>query len=280
MATLFEAWLVGDDEEHLAAVGEAVLDEIERVEQVLSRFDRGAELYRVNHEAARGPVRVSWELFSVLQDCLRRRDETEGFFDVTATARGSLAISRPERVQLDAESRTIAFTDPAVQLDLGGYGKGYALDTAASILSRFGVESFLLSGGTSSLLARGTNADGGPWLVALGDPFNAERPELEAFPLVDAGLSTSAAWDARHTAADIVDPHTRTTVTADEAYCVVAPTAAEAEVLSTALTAMGRERAQTFLCRRRDQFHRNCEVRHVVRTLDGSRVCHLGEVRS
>lgn len=280
MATLFEAWLVGDDEEHLAAVGEAVLDEVERIEQVLSRFDRGSELYRVNRQAAQSPVRVSYELFEVLQDCLRHGAKTDGFFDVTATASLSLAISRPDRVHLDAAKRTVAFADPSLQLDLGGYGKGYALDSAAAILSRFGVESFLLHGGTSSILARGMSADGGPWLVALGDPFEPERSELEKFPLVNAGLSTSAACDARQATADIVDPLAQRVVAAEEAYCVVAPTAKEAEVISTALTAMGRVRADDYLARHPQYADERYQVLAVRRAPGGSHVCRLGAASS
>lgn len=279
MATLFEAWLVGDDEEHLAAVGEASLDEIERVELVLSRFDRGSELQRVNREAALAPVRVSCELYAVLEDCLRRSQETDGFFDVTATAAGMPAISRAERFHLDPEKRTVVFTDASVQLDLGGYGKGYALDAAATIFDQFGVRSFLLHGGTSSILARGTAADGGRWLVALGDPFQVDRATLDDFPLVNAGLSTSAAWDARHVDADIVDPHTQITATADEAFCVTAPTATEAEVLSTALTAMGSARAEKYLLQRRFPADSAYSVRLVERTLAGSSVRRIDDVR-
>lgn len=277
MATLFEAWLVGDDEEHLTAVGEAALDEIERIEQVLSRFDRQAELFRVNRQAATGPVRLSYELYDVLADCVRHHAETAGFFDITATSDPTLAVSRSERFQLDPANRTVTFTDPRVQLDLGGYGKGYALDAAAKILDRFGITSYLLHGGTSSLLARGSMAHGKPWFVALGDPFDAERRELAKFPLVDVGLSTSAAWDARHVAADIVDPLAQIMVTAAEAYCVTALMAAEAEMLSTALTAMGRVRAEEYLARRGDLAKRGVTILFVERTTGGSRVQQLGE---
>jgi thiamine biosynthesis lipoprotein len=288
MATLFEAWLVGDDEEHLIAVAEAAFDEIERIERVLSRFDRGAELQRVNRTAATEPVRLSVELYDVVADCLRCHAATEGYFDPTATgfvqanANANVAVAPlpfSAAVQLDPEQRTIVFTEPDVRLDLGGYGKGYALDAAVKILDRYGIESALLHGGTSSVLSRGRMADGRPWMIAVGDPFIAERPEIAKFALVDAGLSTSASLDVRHATSDIVDPIVGKTVGEAEAFCVLAPTATEAEVLSTALTAMGRVRAIEYLRLHADRWSPRVEVACVTRTDEMGEVSWLRKAK-
>ena len=147
MATVFEMWLAGDDPEHLEAVGQAALDEIERIERLLSRFDPAAEVARVNRMAAEGPVLVEYELFALLEDCRLWRQETEGFFDVCAVS----GVSLEDGVQLDISRRTVKFLDPRVQLDFGALGKGYALDAAAHVLDRFAVTSALLHGGTSSV---------------------------------------------------------------------------------------------------------------------------------
>ena len=146
MATRFEVWLVGDDREHLAAVGEAVLDEIERVESLLSCFDPASEIYRVNQSASTTPVLVDYELYAVLQDCVDRFACTDGFFSVARVARvvndassitrGQSAPRLPltEAVELVDEQRMVRFTDENVVIDLGGYGKGYALDSAGTYL--------------------------------------------------------------------------------------------------------------------------------------------------
>ncbi len=288
MATLFEAWLVGDDEEHLVAVAEAAFDEIERIEQVLSRFDRGAELQRVNRTAASEPVRLSVELYDVVADCLRCHVATEGYFDPAATADGTFKSEEgvavaplpfSAAVRLDPEQRTIVFTEPDMRLDLGGYGKGYALDAAAKILDRYDIKSALLHGGTSSVLSRGRMADGRPWTIALGDPFVAERTEIAKFALVDAGLSTSASLDVPHASSDIVDPIAGKPVSESEAFCVLAPTATEAEVLSTALTAMGRVRAIEYLRLHADRWSPRVEVACVTRTDGMSEVSWLRKAK-
>ena len=158
MATRFEAWLVGDDREHLAAVGESLLDEIERIESLLSRFNPASEIYRVNRSAAVQPVLVDYELYAVLQDCVDWFERTEGFFNVAHGARspdnasiapGELATWLPftDAVELLEEQRTVRFNAEHVMLDLGGYGKGYALDSANHILDQYAIRSGVVHGG-------------------------------------------------------------------------------------------------------------------------------------
>jgi FAD:protein FMN transferase len=253
MATWFEVWLCGDDAEHLAAVGEAVLDEVERVERLLSRFDPAGEVARVNREAASRPVLVDRELFAVLADCGRRFEQTDGYFDVRT---GSAAGPFGETVLLDDQRRTVRFSDPGLALDFGGYGKGYALDRAARIVREFGVRSALLHGGTSSVLACGL-AEGRPWQVGIRDPFadSAER-EIDRLDLSDCGLSSSAVRGPGRSASDLLDPVAGSQLCEEAACTVVAPSAVDAEVLSTALLAMGRERAGAFVRRRLSADHR------------------------
>lgn len=247
MATRFELWVVGDEPEQLEAVGTAALDEVLRVERLLSRFDPAAELARVNREAPAGRVLVDRELFAVLEDCLRRHEETGGFFDIAAARHGGGRGPLTDSVRLDPAARTVEFLDAGVRLDLGGYGKGYALDLMAQVLDRYGVESALMHGGTSSILARGRQVDGLPWQVGIRDPFAPGDARLREIPLRDAGLSYSAVLSEPGGVSDILDPHSGEPLREQAACVVEAPTATEAEVYSTALLAMGREVAEEFL---------------------------------
>jgi thiamine biosynthesis lipoprotein len=239
-------WLIGEDAEHLAAVGEAAWEEVLRVERMLSRFDPAAEIARVNREAAGGPVLVDYELFAVLEDCRQWAEETEGFFDVGAAS----GIRFADGVRLDARARRVEFLDPRLRLDFGGFGKGYALDAAARVLERYEVAHALLHGGTSSVFARGVREDGAPWLVGVRDPFAAEETELRQLPLRDCGLSTSAVFAREGGTSDLIDPTSGQPLTQQAACVVATATAAEAEVLSTALLAMGKPRAREYLERK------------------------------
>ena len=242
MASWFEFRLVGQDEEHLRSVGEAMLDEVQRVERLLSRFDPTGSLARVNREARERPVRVERELLAVLKDCLYWHRRTGGWFN-PCRGRDGVAVGRLEEVVgLDDEAGAVVWLDRRFEIDLGGYGKGYALDRAARMLEGFGIESALMEGGTSSVLARGRS-----WVVAVRDPVDPEGvAEVERIGL-RGGLSSSATRGPEDKESDIVDPFSGRPVEGGAACSVMAETAAEAEALSTALVAMGRDRARVFV---------------------------------
>src|SRR3954451_2484236 len=117
MGTWFEVRLLGDDPQHLADVAEAVLDEVERIDRLLSRFDPRSEIARINGEAARRAVRVDFEVLGLLETCRTAWQQTRGCFDVT-TPSGTF-----EALEIDPVRRTIRFGEPGLAIDLGGIGK-------------------------------------------------------------------------------------------------------------------------------------------------------------
>jgi thiamine biosynthesis lipoprotein len=245
MGTLFEALVVGDDEEHLSAVAEAALDEVSRVERLLSRFDPASEIARINRQAAGGEVLLDVELTELLSFCDSAWRETDGAFDACA---GSGHWSS---VAFDAARRSICFRERGLRLDLGALGKGYALDRAAEIVRAFGVENALLHGGTSSILALGSGPDGRGWPVGVRDPIQAcdsgsEQTELLRLSLADIGYSCSAVHAPGEDRSDIIDAPSGQPLVEQSAAVALAPLALEAELLSTAALVMGRERAGAY----------------------------------
>lgn len=263
MGTWFEARLVGHDAEHLEAVAEAILDEVERIERLLSRFDPRSEISRINRQGHVGDVLVDYELLHLLLACRRYQEQTGGWFDITATSRalaGELsplpAVPLAHGFQIDRSRRTVRLTRAGAWLDLGGIGKGYALDRAAELLARNNVARAMLHGGTSSLLARGLGPDDQPWMAALRDPCSPPETAavLEEVPLADHALSASAALAPGDNVSDIVDPLSGRPLAEQAACAVVAPSATQAEALSTALVLMGKSAAAAYTeSRRRDE---------------------------
>src|SRR5262249_7434368 len=141
MGTAFEVFLAGDDEEHLGAVADAVLEEVVRVERLLSRFDPSSEIARINRLAGQHPVVVDFEVFAILKACRAYHRLTGGYFDVTATHAAGQADTGEagDALVLDEGRRTVSFARPGLAIDPGGFGKGYALDRARALMRTFDV---------------------------------------------------------------------------------------------------------------------------------------------
>lgn len=255
MRTLFEIVLVSDDASCLRSLAEDALDEVERVERLLSRFDPAAELYRLNR--SRGDwMCVDPELFDVLESVVAFRSLTDGWFEpfLVPGRRGG-----PETPLLfDAKRGAVQFAGADLSIDLGGFGKGYALDVVREKMDRAGVEHWLLSGGGSSVAASGCREYGGRWTVGLEEPIAAEaapRKHVVEFPLENVSLSTSSVLGAgasAETVSDLFDPTSGDPLRELASCSVLHESAASAEAWSTALLAAGRERAEALLDRARE----------------------------
>jgi thiamine biosynthesis lipoprotein len=244
MNTLFEIVLAESEENQIAAA-EAALDEVQRIESVLSRFDPASEVFRVNREAAQRPVLISFELMEVLKLCREFWKKTGSYFDPIATsARGKDFDFNA--VVLDEAKRTLYFSKAEAKLDFGAFGKGFALDHAAGVLKENGVSNALLHGGTSSVLALEKGCDNQSWQVGVRHPRN-ETEELTQLKLLDQGFSTSATFRSGQSGSDILNPLRRSELTEQASCSVIAPSAAEAEVFSTAFLSMGKMATQSWL---------------------------------
>lgn len=235
MGTVFEVFLRGDDQEHLEAVAVVVCEEFQRLDAVLSRFNPSSEIARINREAHTKAVRVDRELFALLTRCEQARALTQGYFDVTAISGGKGFV-------LDAERCTVQFTPPDAAIELGAIGKGYALDRGREIVQRFGIEHALLNGGTSSVLAIGDDE----WAIDVRHPL-APNVIVQRINLTNRALSCSATRHPGQADSDVVNPMNGSPIMGDDACVVVAPTATDAEIFSTALLAMGKEKVAQYL---------------------------------
>ena len=195
MATRFEIVLHGDNSPALRAAGEEALDEIQRIEAQLSLYQPTSEVSRVTVRAAREAVRVTPELFRLLQQAKELHRETGGAFDITiapivrcwgfmggtgqmplpeALAEARKAVGM-DLVELDEGNFTVRFARKGVMLDFGAIGKGYAVGRAAELLREAGVTSALVNGGTSTVYALGIPPDVDSWKVAVELPADTPR---------------------------------------------------------------------------------------------------------
>lgn len=250
MATRFEVVIEEVDRTTAIAAGEDALEEIRNADARFSRFRADSVISLLNREASGRPVKVDRELFDLLEECVRHWRDSGGAFDpglgMRMGAVGSGADGGPVAgvagLKLDPGSLTVRFRTADLQLDLGGIGKGWALDRAVEALRAAGVRSAFLHGGTSSVAAVGAPPGRDAWEVAIADPRRSGTG-VARVRLFDLALSVSAPRGRAGAAPEdrggpVLDPRTGRPAAAGVALAaVVHPRGSVAEAWSTALVA-------------------------------------------
>jgi thiamine biosynthesis lipoprotein len=247
-----------------------VLDVIHALEDQMTVYREHSELSGINRRASAGPVPVEPELFRLLRRACKISRETAGAFDPTSgplialwrQCRREDRIPTPaeidecclqvgvDHVHFDEDATTIFYDRAGVEMNLGAIGKGYALDVAAEHLAAAGLDEFLIHGGHSSMLARGGHNGVDGWPVGVRNPLLPDR-SLATVVLRDGALASSGSGEQffRHEGkryGHILDPRTGRPSDGLLSVTVLAPTAAEADALSTAFFVLGLENARRY----------------------------------
>lgn len=168
MATVFEVYAVHPDAAYAAQAAQAAFDLTDRLERDLSRFVPNSDISRVNRLAAGESTQVGPSAIECLVIARHMFDLTGGAFDI------SIGTGLPS-LELNPDDYVVSATQDGVQVDLGGVGKGYAVDLMAELLEEWGVQIALVHGGFSSVLALEPPAGGGGWPLTLSDPTMPSR---------------------------------------------------------------------------------------------------------
>ena len=269
MGSLYEIEAWGDDREQLQKGITAALDEVDRLDRLLSHYKPESELSRVNREAWPGPVKIDPELFDLLEESLAFSRATAGAFDITVGPlmrawgffRGegryptdserleALARIGYQKVRLDRKALTVSFSHRGVELDLGGIGKGYAVDRAGAMLRRAGIKSALVSAGGSSILAIGHPPGLAAWRISLQDPVDSEKSAM-SIHLRDETLSVSGSAEKFFVLngrryCHIMDPRTGHPVESVLSVAVISRTGTAGDALDNAFFVLGPRRTST-----------------------------------
>ena len=250
----------------------AVQSPIEVESGLFQLLQRAVALY----ESTGGAFDITAGRLSKVWGFYRRQGQRPSAEEIAA----ALATVGSQHLQLDAEGQTVRFTQPGLELNLGAIGKGYALDRVADAVVAGGIRDFLIHGGNSSVLARGGRIsdfrfqisdlnDNAPkseilnlkseipsWTVGLRNPLKPDV-RLAEFLLCDQALGTSGSGTQffHHQGkryGHILDPRSGWPAEQVLSATVIAPTAEQADALSTALYVMGLEAAQSFCERQAD----------------------------
>ncbi|WP_197440483.1 FAD:protein FMN transferase [Polystyrenella longa] len=246
------------------------LERVHSLESQMTVYRPESELSLLNAQAAEEAFELTPNLYGLLKRGQELATETDGAFDMTAAPFITLwHMARQEdriptedeiadvservgsdKILFDDESRTVRLKKPGVELNLGGIGKGYALDVIAEDLQTQGIDSFLLHGGQSTMLAYGNHHGHPGWPIGLRNPLFTQQ-RLATILLTDCALSTSGSNVQFHRFqgkryGHILDPRTGWPVDELLSVTVLAPTAELADALSTAFFVMGVEKTIKF----------------------------------
>ncbi len=261
--------------QHVGAVEAAseALDLVERLEDQMTIYRAHSEVSGINRDAFERACVVEAGLFELFCRCVAWNAATSGALDITAGPLVKLwgfhtrtgCFPAPEQIrevlqrvgsqylELDREPHTIRFLRRGMELNLGSVGKGYALDRCADVLAAANVGDFLIHGGNSSVLARGsryTQSDAPEWRIALRHPLRPER-RLAELKVCNRGVGTSGSgqqffYHRGHRYGHVLDPRSGVSVEGIWSVTVLAPDAAEADALATAFFVLGVDATQAY----------------------------------
>ncbi|MDH4460983.1 MAG: FAD:protein FMN transferase [Flectobacillus sp.] len=246
-------------EEHI----DAAIDEIKRIEALLTTFSENSQTNLVNQQAGTSPVRVDKEVFQLVQRSIRISELTQGSFDISygsidkslwnfdlsmkalpdkATAKASVRLINYKNILLNEADSSIFLKEKGMRIGFGGIGKGYAAEMAKSLLIKRGIKAGVVNA-AGDLTTWGKQPDGKEWTVGIADPTIRDR-SFSSICISNMAIATSGNYEKyvviggkkySHT----IDPKTGFPVTGIKSATIICPNAELADAMATPIMVMG-----------------------------------------
>jgi len=263
MGNHFEISVVAEDEVWANEMIALAVEEIKRIEYLLTTYSTTSETYFINENAGIAPVNVSSEIIGLIERSINISRITQGAFDITygsidkslwnfdknmktlpdeATARKMVQLINYRNVIIDEKAGTVFLKEKGMRIGFGGIGKGYAAERAKEILQKNGVESGIVNA-SGDLTTWGCQADGKPWTVGIVHPDMASLP-FSYLSISNMAVATSGNYEKyvmiggrkySHT----INPKTGLPVTGIKSVTIICPNAELADAMATPVTIMG-----------------------------------------
>nr|WP_297786190.1 FAD:protein FMN transferase [uncultured Allomuricauda sp.] len=264
MGTRFEITVVAPNEEiGYINIDEAV-SEIERIENIISSWNEKSETSRINKNAGISPVKVSRELFNLIERSIKISEITDGAFDITYASMDNIwkfdgtmdkvpseaeiekSVSKVgfKKIQLDTENHTVYLSEKGMKIGFGAIGKGYAADRAKDLLVSKDVKGGIINA-SGDLTTWGTKVTGEKWLVGIANPLSKDKV-FSWLPVVESSVATSGNYEKYITLngekySHIIDPRTGYPTKGINSVSIFAKQAELCDALATAVFTMGRD---------------------------------------
>jgi len=265
MGNFFEITVVTDDVADGDKQIDAAVNEISRIEALLTTFNDSSEVNQINRYAGIRPVAVCKEVYQLVERSLRISELTQGAFDITYgsldkrfwnfdvtmtalpdkdLAKQAVRLINYRNVILDAGNSTVFLKYKGMRIGFGGIGKGYAAERAKQLLIGLGVKSGIVNA-SGDLVTWGCQPGGKPWTIGIADPANRSQP-FSYLAISGLAIATSGSYEKfvmiggkrySHT----IDPKTGFPVSGIKSVTIICPNAELADAMATPVTIMGIE---------------------------------------
>ena len=263
MGNRFEISVVDDAEETANQHIDAAVEEIRRIEKLLTTFDTTSQTNQINQYAGEHPVKVDQEVFELIKRSKIISQLTQGAFDITygsvdkrlwnfdqemkalpdaETAARMVRLINYRNVIMDEKRGTVFLKEAGMRIGFGGIGKGYAAEMARRLLIQRGVKSGVVNA-AGDLTVWGYQPNGKPWTIGIADPGSAKHP-FSYLDITDMAVATSGNYEKfvvidgkrySHT----IDPKTGLPVHGIKSVTIMSPNAEIADAMATPVMIMG-----------------------------------------
>lgn len=271
MGNQFEFTLIEQSENQAEEFFEIAINEIKRIEKLLTTFSDTSITYKINENAGIRPIEVTDEVFQLIKRSQFISKITQGAFDLSygsidkrfwnfdvnmtslpdvETAKKSVELINYENIILDENNKTVFLKNKGMRIGFGGIGKGYAAEMAKKKLKEINVKSGIVNA-SGDLTAWGFQENGEPWTIGVADP-NQRKSIFSTFKITDKAVATSGNYEKfvvinnkkySHT----IDPKTGYPISGIKSVTILADNAEIADALATPVTVMGIEVGLDFI---------------------------------
>lgn len=270
MGSVFGFVLVANDSAQAQLYFQSAIDEIERIENLISEWRPHTQISKVNQNAGVRPVKVDREVFELTKRAIRYSRLTDGAFDISIAAldkvwlfdgsmeqlptedviRNSVQHVGYQHIVLDSINSTIFLEKKGMKIGFGSIGKGYAADKGRELLQSMGVVGGIVNA-SGDLATWGAQVDKQSWKIGIRNPFKTYEI-LKVLKLNEGGVATSgsyekfAEFDGKRYS-HIINPKTGWPATGLTSVTVYGTSAESANFLSTSIMVLGRKQGKRLL---------------------------------
>lgn len=264
MGSKFEITLVDKDSLSAERNIDKSIDEIRRIENLISEWKPETQISEVNRNAGIKPVKVDSEVFALTEKGIYFSKLTDGAFDISIVAmdkiwkfddsmnelpseesiKSSVKNVGYQNIILDKTNSTIFLKNKGMKIGFGSIGKGYAADKTRELMKSFGVKAGIINA-SGDISAWGTQSDGKPWAIGINNPFKDDKIAAVLY-LKENAVTTSGSYEKyaeihgkRYS--HIMNPKTGYPSTGLTSVTIVGPNATMANGFSTSIMVLGKK---------------------------------------